>query len=309
MTQTLLIVVAAMLWGSDLLLRKPILQAGWPAAGVVLWEHALLTLIFLVPLWRGRHALLALSPRQWGALLFIAWGGSALATWLYTASFTLGQPLFSVLLQKTQPVFALALAGAVLRERRAPLFWVWCALALAGAYALTGIYTLPSLADARWQQTLFALGASALWGASTVAGRILTPRVPPATLAGARFALALPPLLVVALLSARGVAGTMGHSQRGGAWLLLVLIVLLPDLLGMVCYYRGLRRTTASVATLAELWYPLIALAIGLAVQHAHLAATQWLGLALLIGSVLRLAARPHVASAPVPVEAVPALA
>ena len=308
MTYTLLIAFAAMLWGSDLLLRPLVLHAGWAAARVVLWEHLLLTALFAVPLWRGRRALFALTGRQRGALLFIAWGGSALATWLYTTSFTLGQPLFSVLLQKTQPVFALALAGWLLKEKRAPLFWVWCVLALAGAYALTGIRTVPNWQDAHWQQAACALGAAALWGASTVAGRVLTPALPPAVLAGARFALALPPLLLLALRKG-GVSGALAQSDQGHAWLFLLLIVLLPDLLGMVCYYAGLRQTTASVATLAELCYPLSALIIGLTVQHAHLAAGQWLGLALLIGSVVHLGAWPQVVSAAHAPEPIPALA
>ncbi len=298
-----------MLWGSDLLLRPPLLHLGWSAAGVVLWEHLLLAAIFVVPLWRGRSALGSLSLRQWGALLFVAWGGSALATWLYTTSFTLGQPLFPILLQKTQPVFALSLAGWLLKERRASFFWVWCAAALAGAFGLLGIRTGPSWADAHWQQAACALGAAALWGASTVAGRSLIPLVPPATLAGARFALALPPLLAAALLSSQGKAATMAHNHQGTAWLLLLLLVLLPDILGMTCYYQGLRKTTASVATLAELCYPLSALLLGLTTLHAHLAAGQWLGLTLLIGSVLRLGVRPHVASETRPAEPIPALA
>lgn len=298
MTHTLLIALAALLWGSDLLLRPPVLHAGWSAARVVLWEHLLLTLVFAVPLWRGRRALLALQGRQWGALLFIAWGGSAFATWLYTTAFTLGPPLFPVLLQKTQPVFALVLAGWLLRERRAPLFWVWCTLALAGAYELTGIRTLPAWSDMHWRQAACALGAASLWGASTVAGRTLTPLLSPATLSGARFALAVPPLLLLARHSG-GAAGGLHAGGQGQAWLFLVLVVLLPDLLGMMCYYAGLRRTTASVATLAELCFPLSALLIGVAVQHVHLAAGQWTGLALLIGSVACLGARPFAAPAP----------
>ena len=47
---TLLIALAAMLWGGDLLLRPQALSGGWSPARVVLGEHLLLTLVFLVPL-------------------------------------------------------------------------------------------------------------------------------------------------------------------------------------------------------------------------------------------------------------------
>ena len=70
---------------------------------------------------------------QWAALLFVAWGGSAVATWLYTKAFTLdfSHALTVVLLQKTQPIVAILLAGLVLKERRQPLFWAWGAAAFA----------------------------------------------------------------------------------------------------------------------------------------------------------------------------------
>lgn len=289
---TLLIALAAMLWGSDLLLRPHVLAAGWSPATVVLGEHLLLTAAFLPVLIRGRAHLGGLSRRQWGALLCVAWGGSALATWLYTRAFLLGSPLTAILLQKTQPVFALLLAGWVLRERRAPLFWLWCAVALTGAWFLTGITALPSARDIHLQQALCALGAAALWGGATVAGRALTPTLSPSLLAGARFALAVPPLAVLALFPASGPMPAVGHGTAP-ALLFLLLIVLLPDLAGMGLYYAGLRGTPASVATLAELCYPLSSLLIGLGLLHTHLAPGQWLGLALLLAGALSLGRTP----------------
>jgi drug/metabolite transporter (DMT)-like permease len=227
-------------------------------------------------------------------LLAISWGGSALATWLYTQSFALGSPLTSILLQKTQPIFALLLAGLVLGERRSPGFWFWCAGALAGAWMLTGVTTVPSLHDLYWRQALCALGASALWGGATVAGRALSRTLTPGLLAGSRFALAVPILALLTWLT----PGT--RFPAAGPHLLtslgvLLLIVLLPDLAGMGLYYWGLRRTTASVATLAELCYPLTSLLIGLGLLHLHLRAGQWIGLALLLSAVLALGRQPTV--------------
>ena len=77
------------------------------------------------------------------------------------------------------------------------------------------------------------------------------------------------------------------------------MIALLPGLLGMGLYYWGLRGTTASVATLAELCYPLTALLIGVFVQHTPLMPGQWLGLALLLAAVLGLGQKPGVAVSP----------
>lgn len=294
-----LIALAAMLWGSDLLLRPNALSAGWSPAWVVLGEHLVLTLLFLPILWRERRTLAALTQTQWAALLFVAWGGSAVATWLYTKAFTLdfSHALTVVLLQKTQPIAAILLAGWFLKERRRPLFWAWGAAALIGAYLLIPFQKPPSLSDIHAQQALLALGASALWGAATVAGRSLSASLSPGGLAGARFALAVPALLLLTRVPS-GAAPAPAHSVHFAATFLL-LIVLLPDLLGMTLYYFGLRGTPASVATLAELCYPLTALVIGVFVQHTAVTQGEWLGLALLILAVIGLGQKPGVAAPP----------
>lgn len=290
-----LIALAAMFWGGDLLLRPNALSAGWSPAWVVLGEHLLLSALFLPTLWRERQRLSALHKAQWGALLFVAWGGSALATWLYTKAFTLdfSQALTVVLLQKTQPIAAIFLAGLLLGERRGPLFWGWCLAAFTGAFLLIGFQHPPALHDIHAQQAGLALGASALWGAATVAGRSLSAALSPGGLAGARFALAVPVLLCLTL-APTGTAAVPTHAAPYAA-LFLLLVVLLPDLAGMVLYYFGLRGTPASVATLAELCYPLTALAIGVFVQHTQLLPGQWAGLALLLAAVAGLSRKPEV--------------
>lgn len=292
-----LIALAAMLWGSDLLLRPNALSAGWSPAWLVLGEHLILTLLFLPILWSERQKLSALTKTQWAALLFVAWGGSAAATWLYTKAFTLdfSHALTVVLLQKTQPLVAILLAGLVLKERRQPLFWAWGAAAFAGAYLLIGFQTPPSLSDIHAEQALLALGASALWGAATVAGRSLSASLSPGGLAGARFALAVPMLLLLTLVP-NGAAAAPTRSIHFAA-IFLVLIVLLPDLLGMTLYYFGLRGTPASAATLAELCYPLTALAIGIFVQHTPVTLSQGIGLVLLLLAVIGLGRKPGVAA------------
>lgn len=288
-----LIALAAMLWGGDLLLRPAALSSGWSPARVVLGEHLALCLLFAPLLWRERRHLARLNRKQWGALLFVGWGGSALATWLYTTAFWVApsHALTVVLLQKTQPLVAIVLAGWLLGERRTWPFWGWGAAALAGAYLLIGFQKLPSLTDIHAEQALLALGAAALWGAATVAGRLLTSVLSPGLLAGARFALAVPVLAGLTLVPP-GMQAAPTHSASY-AGLFLLLIVLLPDLAGMGLYYLGLRGTPASVATLAELCYPLTSLLLGVFVQHTPVLPGQWLGLILLLLAVAGLGRTP----------------
>lgn len=303
----LLIALAAMLWGSDVLLRSQALSAGWSPARLVLGEHLILCVLFLPALWAGRSEFKRLTRAQWAALLFVGWGGSALATWLYTTAFALdsSRALTVVLLQKTQPVVAILLAGWVLRERRGALFWLWAVGAMAGAYFLIGFQKPPNLRDVQAEQALLALGASALWGVATVAGRLLTPTLTPPRLAGARFAVAVPALALLTLVPTTSYPAPLllpslhaSLGPLGYALLFLGLIALLPDLAGMTLYYRGLKGTPASAATLAELCYPLTSLLLGVAVLHAPVTGGQWLGLAVLVVSVLGLTYRPGVSAA-----------
>ena len=305
-----------MLWGSDLLLRPQALSAGWSPARLVLGEHLILCALFVPVLWRGRAQFVRLTRGQWAALLFIGWGGSAVATWLYTLAFELdgSHALTVILLQKTQPLVAIALAGLVLGERRGWTFWLWAGGALLGAYLLIGFQAMPSLRDVRTEQALLALGASALWGAATVAGRLLTPSLTPGALAGGRFALAVPMLAVLTLVptsaypsplllpSLHALLGPTGYGL-----LFLALIALLPDLAGMSLYYRGLAGTPASAATLAELCYPLTSLLLGVLILHDPLVRGQWIGLAVLLASVMGLTLRPGVSIVKEKVRVLPA--
>ena len=71
------------------------------------------------------------------------------------------------------------------------------------------------LGRVRMEQALLAVGASALWGAATVAGRPLSVILPPMLLAGARFALALPVLALLAMFLRAAAAGGPDAGNRG----------------------------------------------------------------------------------------------
>src|SRR5262249_32766931 len=108
--------------------------------------------------------------RQWGALLGISWGGSALGTICFTEAIRIGNPTTAALLQKTQPIFAALLAWLLLGEKLGGRFWMCLSLALCGAYVLNFGLSAPGAGIER-EAALLALAAAALWGASTVLGR------------------------------------------------------------------------------------------------------------------------------------------
>ena len=286
-TGVLLVALGAALWGTDGVLRVPLLREMSPAA-IVLGEHLILLLYSVPAVVLGWGALRRLGGRGWLALLVIGWGGSALATLLFTAAFLAGDPTVAILLQKTQPLFAIALALVVLGERLKPAYWPLFAAAMVGAYMVSfgTLSPVAALGSDAGAGSLLALGAALLWGASTALGRFVLRDVPFHALTGARLLLALAPLAVIAL--AQGAFGEMGAgfaSQPGR----LLLLALIPGLLGLLLYYRGLSSTRASQATLAELAFPATAVALNWALLGVGVGAGQVVGFVLLWSAIYAL--------------------
>lgn len=167
--RTWLVALAASLWGLSALWRGP-LSRELPSLTIVFWEHALLTLVMLPWLVPAVRRLRAASLRTQLSVLVIGAGSSALATVLFTAAFRLGDPVTPQVLQKLQPLIALALAAALLGERLRRSYLAFLVPALVGAWLIAFSDPLQvSVASARPAQ--LALGAATLWAAGTVLGR------------------------------------------------------------------------------------------------------------------------------------------
>lgn len=255
-----LIAVAAALWATDAYFRSALITHLSPSQ-IVLAEDALIT-IALVPLalW-GRGRPRPLGWRRWTAIFAIAIGPQALATVLFTASFAFGLYGETFVLQQTQPLIAMTLAGLILRERRQPWFWPFAAVALVGVYlvvfAADPISPLGRGQATRVDAGLLALAAAALWGSGTVLGRFVLDRVPFLTLTAMRCGLALPVLAGLVLVE-NGVAGLSSYRVSDLAPNLLG-IALIPGVVALLLYYRALAATPASLATIGELAYPVAA--------------------------------------------------
>jgi drug/metabolite transporter (DMT)-like permease len=252
-----LIALGAAMWGADSVLRMPLLN-DFTSAQIVLLEHLFLALYAIPVAWSNRRELRGLTLKQWGAVLFIAWGGSALATVLFTSAFKYGDPNVVLLLQKLQPVFVFLLARSILRETLPRTFGLDLVLALAGTYLLTFGFSLPSGVHMGGQLTaaLLAMGAAALWGGSTVMGRVLLDKLTFQTVTALRFAVALPLLAFIVATSGTDWGHMFTSFAHPTPFLLVFLQALLPGLLSLLLYYRGLSNTKASYATLAELAFP-----------------------------------------------------
>src|SRR5213075_188297 len=81
------------------------------------------------------------------------------------------------------------------------------------------------------------------------------------------------------------VMGASAYSNGHNSVLILYL-ALVTGLLALSLYYYGLQRTPAILSSLAELTYPAVAVVAGIYAYNAHLTWSQWLGVALILGSV-----------------------
>jgi drug/metabolite transporter (DMT)-like permease len=297
-----LVGVAAALWAFDAYFR-PGLTKQLSSGQIVLVEDLLISLCLVPVLVANWSSLRRLSGRRWLALAAIAIGPQAVATVLFTKAigFSFSNPAapnFDVLhevylLYLLQPVFGIAFARIFLGERRKLTFWPLAAIAMVGVYLIVFAEdpTAPwRIRNPELMAGVLVLGAVIMWAGGTVLGRYTLQDVSFPITTSLRFVLALPVLLVIVLLD-RGGAAFSGYSVSQLPSFLG--IVLVPGLVAMLLYYLALSRTPASLATIAELGYPLALFLIfslpppvG---QGVPLQAVEVVGAVLLVASVVTL--------------------
>jgi drug/metabolite transporter, DME family len=273
-----LVAVAAAMWGTDPIIRKP-LSFSTSATTIVFGEHVLLvalTLPLLLP------ALRAVVRAGWRALLcavVIGAGASAVATILFTEALFKGDFVTPVVIQKIQPLVAVAAAAAILGERPRQRFAWFLVPALVGFWLVNQPHPLDP--SAKGLTTIVeATAAAVLWALGTVLGRYLSRDLEFQHIVSLRFffglvgsAIALP------VMGAKAYAG--GHDSLWIAYLAVV-----TGLLALSLYYVGLKRTPAVLSSLAELTYPAVAVVAGIYAYSAHLRWTQWVGIVVIVGVV-----------------------
>jgi drug/metabolite transporter (DMT)-like permease len=288
----ILVFAAAMLWATDAPFRTH-LTKDLSASFIVLAEHTV-NLLFVFPIlffnWRE---LGNFTKREWAAVIVIAIGGSALASIAFTQSFKYVNPSVAILLQKVQPLIAISFAALFLKETMHKYFWMWAAVAIAGAYLIS----FPTLRPQMYTGETFnpntlgvlcALGAAVLWGASTVLGKYALRVSSFQTLTALRFGIAF---LFLLMLSISQDQLPPFASVSSTDWLFIAIVAFVSGVFSLSVYYYGLQFTKASIATLAELGFPLAAVFVNAYFipgqmqpgTYFGLFVGQWAGTALLL--------------------------
>jgi len=280
-----LIAVAAAMWGTDPIIRKT-MSGTTSATTIVFGEHVILvlcTLPFLVPALR---AVFRAGWRYVTAAVIVGAGASAVATILFTdALIGHSDYITPVVIQKIQPFIAIGAAALLLGERPRQGFWWFFLPAVAGFWLVNQAHPLAPSANGL-VVVAEATGAAVLWALGTVLGRYLSRELEFQHILSLRFFFGL-----LASALALRVMHEPAYSNAHDTVLILYL-ALVTGLLALGLYYYGLQRTPAMVASLAELTYPAVAIVAGIYAYGQHLSWTQWLGVALIIGSVTMLPMR-----------------
>ncbi len=282
-----LIFFAAMLWATDAPFRLH-LTKDLPSNFIVLGEHFFDILVALPILFINWADVKKLSLKGWLSVIVVAVGGSALASIAFTEAFHYVNPSVAILLQKLQPFIAIGLAVALLRERLPRFFWLWTLLAVLAAYVISFPNFVPQVYRGETFNPNFigvslALAAALLWGASTVLGKYVLNSISFKTMTALRFVVAF-----VFLLGLNVYQGSISAISRMTAtdWLFIAIIAVTSGIVSLLIYYKGLQYTKASVATIAELGFPLAAVAVNAIFISQPITFTQIIGMAVLLAAI-----------------------
>ncbi|MFZ2887348.1 MAG: DMT family transporter [Minisyncoccia bacterium] len=283
----LLIFIAAILWGLDGILRRSLY--GLPPITIVFFEHLIGLIIiapFLFKAWRKEK----LEKKEWLALGTVSLLSGVLGTLFFTAALLKVSFIpFSVvfLIQKLQPIFALAMADFVLKERVTQKYIGWAGLALVSGYFITfpmGVVSFDS-GGAHITAALLALCAAIAWGSSTALSRYTLLNHSNTFVTGMRFLLTVPvALLFVFALGAADSLTAVTATQYG----FLALIALSTGMLALWIYYRGLRTTPVRTSAIVELAFPMTAVAIDYFLYGVMLHWSQYLAAIVLLFAMYR---------------------
>ncbi len=285
-----LIIIAASLWAVDGIVLTPSLYS-LPVTLVVFIESSVVAVILTVFFKKYFAQLKNLTPKDWLAFLGVALFGGAIGTMAITrALFYVNFVNLSIVvfIQKMQPIFAIVLAGIILKEKLKKDFFIWAGLAIFSAYIMTFGFSLPNFntGDKTTMAALFALLAAASFGSSTVLSKRALRNVNYELGTYLRFAITS--LIMLTIVLSSGTIASISEVSSKQIWVFLI-IAFTTGGPAIFLYYYGLKNISASVATICELAFPLVAVVLEYFVHGNILSPVQWIGAALLLVSILKI--------------------
>ncbi len=302
-TGPVLIIIAALLWAFDGLIRQHLYTL--PPITIIFFEH-LIGLIILAPFVRKYVLETKPTKREWWLIVLVSGLSGLLGTlWFTTALGKVHYITISAvfLLQKLQPIFAISTASIFLKEKFDTRYIKWAVLALVSAYFVTfanGVVNFQT-GEGTIVAALYALGAAFAWGSSTTFSKMLLSNVNSKVSTFYRFLftliLALPFLYFWTEGNTFELLGkhsefclSYGMCFNPPIYFYLFFIAISTGMVALLVYYKGLAKTPVHISTILELTFPFVAIILDFFVNHTVLSLSQWIAALVLVFSIYKIA-------------------
>ncbi len=290
LTGPVLIVIAALLWAFDGLIRQHLYTL--PPITVIYFEH-LFGLLILFPFVGKKIFNTKLERKDLGLVFLISLFSGLLGTlWFTTALSKVHFITLSVvfLLQKLQPIFAITTARIFLKEKFDTRYVKWAVLAVISAYFVTfknGAVNFQT-GDGTVVAAMYALGAAFAWGSSTTFSKMLLGKVNFKVGTFYRFLFTLILSAPLVWMYGRTAEATLAMpSASQFSW--LALIAVSTGMVALLIYYKGLAKTPVHISTILELTFPFVAIFLDFIANHTVLSVSQWIAAIILVFSIYQI--------------------
>ncbi len=282
--------ISAILWGFDGIVLTPRLY-NLDVGFVVFLLHVIPFVLMNAFLYRQYKYIKIFSKWDYVILILIALLGGTIGTLsivkaLFLVNFQ--ELTIVVLLQKLQPVFAIALAAIFLKEKLGKNYLVWASLAIVAGYFLTFGQKSPNLDTGAntVYAALYALLAAFSFGSSTVLSKKILHKYSFHTATFYRYGFTTLIMLVVI-----AVAGYFNQFRQVTQtnWIIFIIIAVTTGSGAIFLYYYGLKKVRAIIATICELFFPLSAIILDYIFNDQKLTIIQWISAAIMIYAIINL--------------------
>lgn len=282
--------LAAAFWGVDGIVLTPRLY-NLDVGFVVFMLHALAFLIMNSFLFREYKQIKRFNSADLTTFFLIALLGGAIGTMsmvhaLFLVNFE--KLTIVILLQKLQPIFAIALAVIFLGERMRRYYFIWATLAIVAGYFLTFGTRLPNLStgDNTLEAALFSLLAAFSFGSSTVLSKKILGKYSFQTATFYRYGFTS--LIMLIYVLGAGLYTQFDVVSREN-WIVFLIIAMTTGSGAIFLYYYGLRKVRAVIATICELFFPVTAIILDYLINDQRLSWVQWISAFLMLFAIINL--------------------
>ena len=292
---SIFIIIAAMMWGIDGILLTPSYFTKFKFFDVnfiVFIAHAIPTIILSIFFSKQYKYLKTFTKSDYLFFILIALFGGTIGTLSIVKALELSNYTpysIVILIQKTQPIFAILLAIFLLKEKPSKNFYVVAVIALIAIYFLTFEFKSPVLLKQNnLLAVLYSLLAAFSFGSSTVFGKKVVYKFSFLTSTFYRFFFTTIITMLFVIFS-ETTRNTITQYTQNKNLIGLSLFIAIFGLLAILIYYNGLKYVKATIATFCELAFPITSVVTEAIIYKRFLSPIQLVAAIVLVAVILYL--------------------